>query len=41
MLSLDPLMLSLDPRKINVAALGPPGGSGGLGACLGGGGIQP
>jgi hypothetical protein len=34
-------MLPSDPRKINVAALGPPGGVGGLGACLGGGGIQP
>ena len=34
-------MPSLDPREINIAALGPPGGVGGLGACLGGGGMQP
>ena len=34
-------MLPLDPREITVAALGPPGGVGGLGACLGGGGMQP
>ena len=34
-------MPPLDPLGINVAALGPPGGVGGLGACLGGGGIQP
>jgi len=34
-------MPSLDPREINIAALCPPGGVGGLGADLGGGGIQP
>jgi hypothetical protein len=34
-------MPSPDPREIDIAALGPPGGVGGLGACLGGGGMQP